>query len=91
MVFRYKAVVVPMEDRFSMIGEKGWGHMRGKRGCQCLEPAASNPDTLPLPIIRPSNTTGGRKKHDQGDQTSVEAYLATYRQTVITYMANREI
>lgn len=64
---------------------------RGKRGCRGFKPAASNPDTLPLAIIRPSNMAGGRKKHDQGDQTSAGAYLATYRQTVITCMANREI
>ena len=74
-------------------GEKGrrgekWGMDGGGRG---FKPAASNPDTLPLPIIRALNTAGGRKKHDQGDQTSAGAYLATYRQTVITYMANREI
>lgn len=69
----------------------GTGRRRGKGGCRGFEPAASNPDTLSLPIIRASNTAGGRKKHDQGDQTSAGAYLATYRQTVITYMANREI
>lgn len=63
----------------------------GNGGCRGFKPTASNPDTLPLPIIRASNTAGGRKRHDQGDQTSAGAYLATYRQTVITYMANREI
>ena len=74
-----------------MVADWGERHVRRKEGCQGFKPAASNPDTLPLPIIRASNTTGGRKKHDQGDQTSAGAYLATYRQTVITYMANREI
>lgn len=56
-----------------------------------FKPAASNPDTLPPPIIRALNMAGGRKQHDQGDQTSAGAYLATYRQTVITYVANGEI
>lgn len=60
----------------------------GKLG---FKPAASNPDTPPLPIMKALNIADGRKKHDQGDQTSAGAYLATYRQTVITYVANREI
>lgn len=74
---------------FSIRGTgRRWGE---ERGVGDSNQAASNPDTLPLPIIRALNTAGGRKKHDQGDQTSAGAYLATYRQTVITYMANREI
>lgn len=42
--------------------ERGKGDEGGGQG---FKPAASNPDTLPLPIIRALNTAGGRKKHDQ--------------------------
>lgn len=32
MGFRYKVVIVPIEDRFGGIREKGWGHMGEKKG-----------------------------------------------------------
>lgn len=51
---------------FSALGGTGRRGEKGMRGGgQGFKPAASNPDTLPLPIIRALNTAGGRKKHDQ--------------------------